>query len=82
MIRLQKLGMVREVETDAEADRYIALGYEVQEIAPDSEYSKLAALGNKALKAICDERGVAVPGNASKTDMITALMNVGDGGDS
>lgn len=76
MICIKKLGIIREVETQAEADRFTAIGYEViGETAPEQDAfsAMLEAHTVAELKELCVAQGIAFPGNASKKALIALL---------
>lgn len=74
MIRLLKGGMVRIVETAAEAERFIRQGYIEEtsetEILPNP---KLTAKTVSQLTELCTAKSITVPANAKKQDLVSLL---------
>lgn len=74
MIRLLKGGMVRIVETAAEAERFIRQGYIEEasetEILPNP---KLMAKTVSQLTELCTAKSITVPANAKKQDLVSLL---------
>lgn len=80
MFRLKKLGVVREAETQAEADRYAAIGYEVIGETDPAQDALAAALGEYTvpeLKEMCAAKGIAFSDNASRKALIALLTAAG-----
>lgn len=76
MIRIKKLGIIREVETQAEADRFTAIGYEVVgETDPEQDAfsATLEAYTVPELKELCVAQGITFPGNVSRKALIALL---------
>lgn len=75
MIRLLKGGMVRIVETAAEAERFIRQGYYIEETSETEilPNPKLMAKTVSQLTELCTAKSITVPANAKKQDLVSLL---------